>query len=241
MEVAQASICHASAPQFLWPQAVRYAAHQLNLWPSDARPWVSPVFLWTGSRGVAAHFRVWGYLTHVHATGANNLSSRSRACIFLGFPLDASGWAFFDPLTYQFFNSQDVTFDNSVCYYRSRPHRGSKAFSPPAVPHPGAPPSPPSSPPPPLRPAPSGVSHVTPQSSPPQHPLPVMSGGVGGAPAEGGDTEAAGPGGAGSGGAAGVRVETFPVEDTAVSTRWPRPASPPGFPSVPQFPPRSAL
>ncbi|CAI7882027.1 unnamed protein product [Closterium sp. NIES-53] len=36
-----------------WPQVVRYAAHQLNLRPSDARPWVTPVFLWTdASRGV---------------------------------------------------------------------------------------------------------------------------------------------------------------------------------------------
>ncbi|CAI7734520.1 unnamed protein product [Closterium sp. NIES-53] len=40
--------CHAGAPQFLWPQAVRYVAHQLNLWPSDARPRVSSVSLWTG-------------------------------------------------------------------------------------------------------------------------------------------------------------------------------------------------
>ncbi|CAI7863065.1 unnamed protein product [Closterium sp. NIES-53] len=58
---------------------------------------------------------------------------------------------------------------------------------------------------------------------------------------EGGDTRAAGPGGAGSGGARGVRVDTFPVEDMAVSTRRPRPASPLGFPSVPQFSPRAAL
>ncbi|CAI5996296.1 unnamed protein product [Closterium sp. NIES-64] len=32
-----------------------------------------------------------------------------------------------------------------------------------------------------------------------------------------------------------------PVGDTAASTRRARPASPPGFPSVPQFPPRSSL
>ncbi|CAI7769066.1 unnamed protein product [Closterium sp. NIES-53] len=48
---------HAGAPQFLWPQAVRYAAHQLNLWPSVAQPLVTPVSLWIGSPGVAADFR----------------------------------------------------------------------------------------------------------------------------------------------------------------------------------------
>ncbi|CAI5960247.1 unnamed protein product [Closterium sp. NIES-64] len=36
MEVARTSMCHAGAPKFLWPQAVRYAAHQLNFPPSFA-------------------------------------------------------------------------------------------------------------------------------------------------------------------------------------------------------------
>ncbi|CAI7916894.1 unnamed protein product [Closterium sp. NIES-54] len=33
MEVARISMIHASAPHFLWPFAVQYAAHQPNLWP----------------------------------------------------------------------------------------------------------------------------------------------------------------------------------------------------------------
>ncbi|CAI7804593.1 unnamed protein product [Closterium sp. NIES-53] len=64
MAAAQTSMCHAGAPQFFWPQAVRYAVHQLNLWPSDARPRVTPIFLWTGFLGVAADYRVWGCLAH---------------------------------------------------------------------------------------------------------------------------------------------------------------------------------
>ncbi|CAI7804998.1 unnamed protein product [Closterium sp. NIES-53] len=116
VEVARTSMCHASAPQFMWPQAVRYAAHQLNLWPSDARPRVMSVSLWTGSPGVAADYRVWGSLAHVRAPGVNKLSPRNRAYVFLGFPLDTSGWHFYDPVTYQFFSSQDATFNESVCY-----------------------------------------------------------------------------------------------------------------------------
>ncbi|CAI7840165.1 unnamed protein product [Closterium sp. NIES-53] len=113
MEVARVpcAMCHAGAPQFLWPQAVCYAAHQLNLWPSVARPWVTPVSLWIGSPGVAADFRVSGSLAHVRSPGANKLSPRTRAYIFLGFPLEASSWLFYDPVTYQFFASQDVKFD----------------------------------------------------------------------------------------------------------------------------------
>ncbi|CAI7880738.1 unnamed protein product, partial [Closterium sp. NIES-53] len=33
MEVARTSMIHAAAPHFLWPFAVRYTAHQLNIWP----------------------------------------------------------------------------------------------------------------------------------------------------------------------------------------------------------------
>ncbi|CAI7894628.1 unnamed protein product [Closterium sp. NIES-54] len=209
MEVARTSMCHAGGPQFLWPQAVRYAAHQLNLWPSDARPRVMPVSLWSGLQGVAADFRVCSCLAHVRAPGANKLSPRTRACVFLGFPLDASGWVFYDPVTCGFFASQDVTFDESVCYYRSRPHRG--------------------------------VLHVTPQSSPPRRPVPVVSGGAGDAVVEGEGTGAAGAGGVDPGGAGVVGVEVTPVEDTAALSRRPRPASPPGFLFVPHFPPRSSL
>ncbi|CAI7841075.1 unnamed protein product, partial [Closterium sp. NIES-54] len=177
MEVARTSMCHAGAPQFLWPQAVRYAAHQLNMWPSDARPRVMPIFLWTGFSGVAGDYRVWGCLAHVRAPGVNKLSARTRVCVFLGFPLDASGWVFYDPVTHHFFASQDVTFDD--------------------------------------------VSHVTLQSSPPQRLVPVVSGGAGGAVAEGEGTGAARARRASSGGAGGVRLETTPEEDTTVSTQLP--------------------
>ncbi|CAI7846384.1 unnamed protein product, partial [Closterium sp. NIES-53] len=50
MEIARTSMIHARAPNFLWPYAVRYTAHQLNLWPRVSRPGDSPTSLWTGSR-----------------------------------------------------------------------------------------------------------------------------------------------------------------------------------------------
>ncbi|CAI7817961.1 unnamed protein product [Closterium sp. NIES-54] len=208
--------------------------------PSDAWPQVTQVFLWTGSRGVAADYRVWGSLAYVRAPVANNLSVRTPACVFLGFPLATSNYAFYDPVTCQFFSSQDVTFDESVCYYKSCPHRGSRAFSPllflAPEPHPVS-----SLASPPSRPALSRVSHVTPHSSPPQFPVPVVSRGAGGAAAEGEGINAVGAYGANSGGAGGLGVGATPVEDTAVLSRRTRPASPPGFPSVPHFPPRSCL
>ncbi|CAI7773284.1 unnamed protein product [Closterium sp. NIES-53] len=57
MEVARTSMIHAAAPHFLWPFAVRYAAHQLNLWPRVSLPETSPTLCWTGEVGDASVFR----------------------------------------------------------------------------------------------------------------------------------------------------------------------------------------
>ncbi|CAI7828347.1 unnamed protein product [Closterium sp. NIES-54] len=158
-------------------RGVRYTVHQLNLWPSDARPRVTPIFLWTGFPGVAADYCVWGSL-----------------CA----PVPAS-------------------FSAS----HSTPQAGCSTTQSPTSPLPIAPP--------PSRPAPSGVSYVTPQSSPSQRLVRVVSGGAGGAVAEGESTGAAGARRASSGGAGGVRLETTPEEDTPVLTQWPGPASPLGL------------
>ncbi|CAI7841088.1 unnamed protein product, partial [Closterium sp. NIES-54] len=57
MEVTRTSMIHAAAPHFLWPFAVRYAAHQLNLWPRVSLPETSPTLRWTGKVGDALVFR----------------------------------------------------------------------------------------------------------------------------------------------------------------------------------------
>ncbi|CAI7818285.1 unnamed protein product [Closterium sp. NIES-53] len=56
MEVARTSMIHAAAPHFLWPFAVRYAAHQLNLLPRISLPKTSPTLRWTGEVGDASVF-----------------------------------------------------------------------------------------------------------------------------------------------------------------------------------------
>ncbi|CAI7892084.1 unnamed protein product [Closterium sp. NIES-53] len=57
MEVARTSMIHAAPPHFLWPFAVRYVAHQLNLWPHVSEPETSPILRWTGKVGDASVFR----------------------------------------------------------------------------------------------------------------------------------------------------------------------------------------
>ncbi|CAI7892354.1 unnamed protein product [Closterium sp. NIES-53] len=109
---------HAANPHFLWPFAVWYATHQLNLWPRVSLPETSPTLRWTGKVGDASVFWVWGSGAFVRDTFADKLSSRAIPCVFLGFPHDTHGWQFYHPTLHRVLPSQDVTFDESVSFYR---------------------------------------------------------------------------------------------------------------------------
>ncbi|CAI7900263.1 unnamed protein product [Closterium sp. NIES-54] len=159
MEVARTSMIHAAAPHMMWPFAVWYAAHQLNLWLRVSLPETSPTLHWTGEVGDASVFRVWGSRAFVRDTFADKLFARAIPCVFLSFPPDAPGWQFYHPTSRRVFPSEDVTFDESVPFYHHFPYRSAPLPPPPLflVPSP-----PPVDPLPPQGPAPSGVSQVDP-------------------------------------------------------------------------------
>ncbi|CAI7789790.1 unnamed protein product, partial [Closterium sp. NIES-54] len=113
MDVARTSMIHAATPHFLWPFAVQYVAHQINLQPRVSLPETTPTLRWTGKVGDASAFRVWGSRAFVRDTTADKLSSRAVPCVFLGFPPDTPGWQFYHPTSRRVLSSQDVTFDES--------------------------------------------------------------------------------------------------------------------------------
>ncbi|CAI7867423.1 unnamed protein product [Closterium sp. NIES-53] len=182
-----------------------YAAHQLNLQPRVSLPETSPTLLWTGKVGDASAFRVWGSRAFVRDLSADKLSPRAVPCVFLGFPPDAPGWQFYHPTLRRVLSSQDVTFDESVPYYRLFPYRTASLPPPPLFLAPGPPLVDPL---PPQGPAPSGVSQV--DAVEPVE-VAVDSGaatgaepagaGSGSAGSGGTETEGAEPGGAETGGA----------------------------------------
>ncbi|CAI7886318.1 unnamed protein product [Closterium sp. NIES-54] len=133
MEVARIFMNHAAAPHFLWQFAVQYATHQLNLWPRVSFLEASPTLRWTGKVGDASVFRVWGSRAFVRDTSRDKLSARAIPC--------------------------DVTFDESVLFYRLCPYRSSPPPPPLLFLAPGPPPVDPLLP---QGPAPSGVSQVDP-------------------------------------------------------------------------------
>ncbi|CAI7812896.1 unnamed protein product, partial [Closterium sp. NIES-53] len=195
MGVARTSMVHAAAPHFLWPFAVRYAAHQINLQPRVSMPETSPALLWMGKVGDASAFRVWGSRAFVRDLSVEKLSPRAVPCVFLGFPPDAPSWQFYHPTSRRVLSSQDVTFDESVPYYHLFHCRTASLPPPPLFLTPGPPPVDPL---PPQGPAPSGVSQV--DTVEPVE-VAVDSGAARGADLAGAGSGSAEPGGADSGGA----------------------------------------
>ncbi|CAI7760647.1 unnamed protein product [Closterium sp. NIES-54] len=196
MDVARTSMIHAAAPHFLWPFAVQYAAHQLNLQPRVSVPETSPTLRWTGKVGDASVFRVWGSRAFVRDLSADKLSPRAVPCVFLGFPPDAPGWQFTHPTSRRVLSSQDVTFHELVPYYCLFPYRTAPLPPPPLFLVPGPPPVDPL----PLQgPAPSGVSQVD-AVEPVEVAVDSGAGSGGAEPGVAGSGGAA-PGGAESGGA----------------------------------------
>ncbi|CAI7755813.1 unnamed protein product [Closterium sp. NIES-53] len=214
MEVTRTSMIHATAPHFLWPFAVRYAAHQLNLWPRVSLPETSPTLRWTGEVGDASVFRVWGSRAFVRDTSADKLSPRAIPCVFLGFVPDAPGWQFYHPTSRCVFLSHDVQFDESVPFYRLFPYHSAPLPPPPLF---LAPSPPPVDPLPPQGPAPSGVSQVDPLPGPAPVQVAVGSGAAlgaasGGVASEGAESEGDGSGVAEPGGEEPVGVEPAGAE-----------------------------
>ncbi|CAI7810423.1 unnamed protein product [Closterium sp. NIES-53] len=192
MEVARTSMIHAAAPHFLWPFAVRYAAHQLNLWPRVSLRETSPILHWTGKFGDASVFRVWGSRAFVRDTSADKLSAHAIPCVFLCFSPDAPCLQFYHPTLRRVFPSQDVTFEESVPFYCLFPYRSAPPPPPPLILAPGPPPVDPL---PPQGLAPSGVYQVDPLPST----VPVVVAGDSGA-AQCSASRGAEPGGAEPGG-----------------------------------------
>ncbi|CAI7834160.1 unnamed protein product [Closterium sp. NIES-53] len=98
--------------------------------PRVSLPETSPTLRWTGEVGDASVFQIWGSHAFDRNTSADKLSARAIPCVCLGFPHDEPSWQFYHPTSRRVFPSQDVTFDESVPFYRLFPFR----FAPPPPP-----------------------------------------------------------------------------------------------------------
>ncbi|CAI7728883.1 unnamed protein product [Closterium sp. NIES-54] len=179
MVVARTSMIHAASPHFLWPFAVWYAAHQLNLWPRVSLPETSPTLDGEGWR-------------------CDGVLGLGFACLCLRY--------FYQPTSRRVLPSQDVTFDESVPFYRLFPYQSAPLPPPPLFLAPGPPRVDPL---PPQGPSPSGVSQVDPLPS--RVPVEVV--------VDSGAARGAASGGAASGGVESARAEPGGTEPARAEPR----------------------
>ncbi|CAI7810441.1 unnamed protein product, partial [Closterium sp. NIES-53] len=153
-----------------------YAAYQINLQPRVSLPESSPTLQWTGKVGDASAFRVWGSRAFVRDLSADKLSSHAVPC--------------------------DITFDESVPYYRLFPYRTAPLAPPPLFLAPDA-----------VEPVEVAADSGASGGAEPERAEPggAESGGAEPERAESGGAEPGGAelGGAGSGGAEPERAELF--------------------------------
>lgn len=116
LNVARALRFQAHLPLYFWGECVLAAAHLINRTPSLVLHNKTPYEQLFGSPPLYNEIRVFGSLCFAHNQRAqgDKFASRSRKCVFVGYPFGKKGWYLFDLDTKQFFVSRDVKFYEDI-------------------------------------------------------------------------------------------------------------------------------
>ncbi|XP_019089143.1 PREDICTED: uncharacterized protein LOC109127963 [Camelina sativa] len=123
LNVARSLLFQAGLPVFFWGEAVLTAAYVINRTPSKLHKGRSPYEVLTGIKPDYGQLRVFGSSCHTHlrARDKDKFGSRSRHCIFVGYPFGKKGWRVYDLTTNEFLVSRDVVFHKTVFPYLQKP------------------------------------------------------------------------------------------------------------------------
>nr|GMC82663.1 Retrovirus-related Pol polyprotein from transposon TNT 1-94 [Ipomoea batatas] len=112
LNVARALRFQANLPIYFWGEYVLAATHLINRTPTPLLDNKTPYEILFGSPPSYNTIRVFGCLCFAHNQKAkgDKFASKSRKCIFVGYPFGKKGWKLFDLETKEFFVSRDVKF-----------------------------------------------------------------------------------------------------------------------------------
>ncbi|XP_062086560.1 uncharacterized protein LOC133792669 [Humulus lupulus] len=102
----------ANFPIYFWGESVLAAAHLINRTPSTILDNLTPFEKLFGHTPSYDAICVFGSLCFAHnqQSKGDKFESRSRKCIFVGYPFGKKGWRLYDIDKNEFFVSQDVKF-----------------------------------------------------------------------------------------------------------------------------------
>ncbi|XP_010412990.1 PREDICTED: uncharacterized protein LOC104699374 [Camelina sativa] len=122
LNVARALRFQAHLPLEFWGECVLTAAYLINRTPSPVLNNQTPYERLHKKPPLYEHLRVFGSLCYAYnpRRHGDKFESRSRRCVFVGYPHGQKGWRLFDIEAAEFFVSRDVVFSEVEFPFSSR-------------------------------------------------------------------------------------------------------------------------
>lgn len=116
LNVARALRFQASLPIDYWGECILTAGYLINRTPSPLLHGLTPFEKLYGHAPSFTHLRVLGCLAYAHNIDSrgDKFASRTRRCVFLGYPYGKKGWKLFDLDREIIFVSRDVIFREDI-------------------------------------------------------------------------------------------------------------------------------
>jgi hypothetical protein len=112
LNVARALRFQGNLPISFWGECVLTAGYLINRTPTPLLNGKTPYEMLNGELPSYDHLRVFGSLCYAHNQGkrGDKFASRSKKCVFVGYPHGKKGWKLFDLDSKTYFVSRDVNF-----------------------------------------------------------------------------------------------------------------------------------
>ena len=120
LNVARALLFQADLPTKFWGESILTAAYLINRTPSMVLQGKTPYEVLNGKPPMIDHLKVFGCLCFVHNQDhrGDKFASRSRRCMFVGYPHGQKAYKVFDLEKRVFLVSRDVVFSEEEFPYR---------------------------------------------------------------------------------------------------------------------------
>ena len=121
LSVGRALRFQANLPIYFWGECILGAAHLINRTPTPLLQNKTPYEILFNKLPTFDTIRTFGCLCFAHNqnTKGDKFASKSRKCVFVGYPFGQKGWRLYDLDTKEFFVSRDVKFIENVFPFAS--------------------------------------------------------------------------------------------------------------------------
>ncbi|KAJ3702693.1 hypothetical protein LUZ61_006398 [Rhynchospora tenuis] len=110
LNVARALRFQSGLPLEFWGECVLTASHLINRTPTPLLENRTPYEMLFGKPPSYSSMRIFGCLCYIKSYTSDKFETRSRKCVFVGYPFGKKGWRVYDLETREFIVSRDVVF-----------------------------------------------------------------------------------------------------------------------------------